>query len=62
MKTINVVICLKIRTFVVATTTEIAQSIGNKHNTKLLKKNKMMPQNKIPSLLDGIFVFYRQAN
>ena len=31
----TVVICLKIRTFAVATTTEIAQSVGNKYNTKL---------------------------
>ena len=30
-----VVICLKIRTFAVATTTEIAQIAGNKYNTKL---------------------------
>ncbi len=52
-----VVICLKIRTFVVATTTHYMQDFGYQHDIALLEENKKDATKQNPTLSEWDFRF-----
>ena len=54
---VRVVICLKIRTFVVATTTHYMQDFGYQHDIALLEENKKDATKQNPTLSEWDFRF-----